>query len=318
MRWIEAPASILLLLALASPVAAQWSEPSLLRVWPCVSDSRSYGVAVDASGRAIISDYANSRLLVRDHDGALLAMWGSPGSGPGEFYSPHDVEVAENGEIYVVDHGNARVQVLDGTGTLQRVLGPFPSPGNLYDPTYMEVMRSGRIYVSDSQHHRIAAYDAAGQFLFSWGGPGFGTPGLFAGPRGIAADAAGDLYVADEANSRIQKFDGDGHFIAQWNLNFYWIGRTAVPRGVFVDEQDRVYVTDYGNSAVEVFTTSGALLGWWSTQGQNGPWGANDIHVDRQGRIVLVGGDCQVKVYARDRATAAPKVSWGALKQRYR
>jgi DNA-binding beta-propeller fold protein YncE len=319
MRWIVAPVAAVMLLAPTSPAVAQWTPPIPMSVWPCVSTSRSYGVAVDASGRAIISDHVNARLLVRDRDGSLLATWGGPGSGPGQFHAVQDVDVTESGEIYVVDSGNGRVQVLDGAGAFLRSIGPFPAPANLYDPTYLEVMRDGRVYVSDSQHHRIAAYDAAGQFRFSWGGPGFGTPGLFAGPRGIAADAAGDLYVADEANVRIQKFDADGRFLAQWSISHLGTGSTPVPRGVFVDDQDRVYVTDYRNDLVLVYMTSGSLIGWWSTHGSDGShFGPNDLHVDRHGRIVVVGNDCRVKVYARDAATAAQKVSWGAVKRRYR
>lgn len=193
MRWTDAPAAAVLLLVLVSPAVAQWSPPVLESVWPCISGSRSYGVAVDASGRSIVSDYANGRLLVRDRDGSLLASWGG-----------------------------------------------------------------------------------------------------------------------------IQKFDPDGLFLAQWTVPHPGTGTKPVPRGVFVDEQDRVHVTDYLNARVLVFTTSGALIGAWDTSGPDGWWGANDLDIDPQGRIVLVGGDCRVKVFVRDGATAAPRVSWGALKQRYR
>ncbi len=173
--------------------------------------------------------------------------------------------------------------------------------------------------MSDSQHHRVCAFDAAGAFLFSWGAPGLGTPGLFAGPRGIAIDGAGDVYVADEGNSRVQKFDAQGRLLSVWDLNLDYWNTTPAPRGVFVDERDQVYVTDVRNSRIYIYSTSGLRLASWSTEDPAGAqWGANDLHVDRSGRIVVVGADCKVKLYARDLATPAQHVTWGTLKRRYR
>jgi peptidylamidoglycolate lyase len=50
-----------------------------------------------------------------DKNGRFLAQIGSEKSGkePGEFFLPHGIQVANNGDVYVADRTNFRYQVLD-------------------------------------------------------------------------------------------------------------------------------------------------------------------------------------------------------------
>jgi len=78
-------------------------------------------VGWDAQGNAYFTDgYVNSRVAKASNRGEWLESWGSLGSGPGQFDTPHGVAVAPNGEIFVADRGNRRVQVLDSTGKFLR------------------------------------------------------------------------------------------------------------------------------------------------------------------------------------------------------
>lgn len=72
------------------------------------------GGAFDSENNIYISDYYNNRVQKLMSDGTFILKWGSsygnPGSGDGEFYAPRDVAVGPDGSIYVVDHGNYRIQ----------------------------------------------------------------------------------------------------------------------------------------------------------------------------------------------------------------
>src|SRR6266568_7912102 len=78
-------------------------------------------VAWDKSNNAYISDgYINSRIAKVDKDGKWLKSWGEPGSKPGQFDTPHSIALDAEGNIYVADRGNRRIQVFDGEGKLLR------------------------------------------------------------------------------------------------------------------------------------------------------------------------------------------------------
>ena len=65
--------------------------------------------AVDAAGRVFVTDYANHRVQVFDHDGQFLAAWGEPGTDAGQFISALGVAVGGDGTVYVTD-GVKRLQ----------------------------------------------------------------------------------------------------------------------------------------------------------------------------------------------------------------
>src|SRR6185369_5086872 len=78
-------------------------------------------VAWDKSNNAYISDgYVNSRIAKVDKDGRWLKSWGEPGSKPGQFDTPHSIAVDAEGNVYVADRGNRRIQVFDGEGKFLR------------------------------------------------------------------------------------------------------------------------------------------------------------------------------------------------------
>src|SRR5437868_5294657 len=78
-------------------------------------------VTFDGAGNTYISDgYINSRVAKADKDGKWLMSWGEPGNKPGQFNTPHSIAADAQGNIYVADRGNRRIQVFDGEGRLLR------------------------------------------------------------------------------------------------------------------------------------------------------------------------------------------------------
>src|ERR1700742_5306542 len=78
-------------------------------------------MAFDKAGDTFISDgYINSRVAKVDKDGNWIKSWGDRGTGPGQFNTPHSIASDANGNVYVADRGNARIQVFDGDGNFLR------------------------------------------------------------------------------------------------------------------------------------------------------------------------------------------------------
>ena len=78
-------------------------------------------MAWDAAGNTYISDgYVNSRIAKVDKSGKWLTSWGEPGNQPGQFNTPHSIAVDAQGNVYVADRGNRRIQVFDGDGKFLR------------------------------------------------------------------------------------------------------------------------------------------------------------------------------------------------------
>ena len=68
-------------------------------------------IAIADDGRVFVADgYCNARIVVYAADGSKLSEWGRPGMGPGEFNLPHGIALSPDGNVYVADRENGRVQ----------------------------------------------------------------------------------------------------------------------------------------------------------------------------------------------------------------
>ena len=66
-------------------------------------------ICVAPSGELFVADgYGNSSVHRFAPDGTLIASFGSPGRGPGEFIVPHSIRVSADGRVYVADRENNR------------------------------------------------------------------------------------------------------------------------------------------------------------------------------------------------------------------
>src|SRR5205085_11212913 len=134
--------------------------------------------------------------LRRSHGG-----FGSKGNGPGQFHDPCGVAVGDDGDVYVADTWNHRVQKLSAKGE------PIAEwEAGFYGPRGIALDSRGRMYVADTGNRRVVRLSAAGVVEREWGREN----DVLSAPVGIAVSAQDEVYVADTGNQRIAVFSLDG------------------------------------------------------------------------------------------------------------
>ena len=69
-----------------------------------------------------------NRVAKFDKDGKFLKHWGSTGSGPSQFNGIKSLATDAQGNLYVADRGNQRIQVFDSEGTFKSEIKGIGSP----------------------------------------------------------------------------------------------------------------------------------------------------------------------------------------------
>ena len=168
-------------------------------------------IDIAPDGSVYVTDgYGNNRVVKLDSDGTFITAWGSKGTGPGEFDTPHGLAIDGDGRVYVADRGNSRVQVFDADGTF---VTEWKSE-EIGRPWGIDVTTDGNIVVADGGDLTGTAYDRNGALLMTpegkilerWGSYG-SHDGQFYWAHDIAAGGDGAVYVTDvNAGMRVQKF----------------------------------------------------------------------------------------------------------------
>jgi hypothetical protein len=163
----------------------------------------------DSEGNLYVAEYGEfDRIQKFDPEGNFLFQWGGPGSEPGQFFRPQNLQVDEQDQIWVVDSCNHRIQVFDARQEPVRLVDHWGEHGSglgqLSYPYDLVLAPEGIIYVCEFGNHRIQKFTRDGQSLGVRGGPGRDA-GQFAQPWGLVRDSQGTLHVLDTYNHRVQR-----------------------------------------------------------------------------------------------------------------
>jgi DNA-binding beta-propeller fold protein YncE len=169
-------------------------------------------VVQDEDRNYYVAEFGSERQRIRKlgPDGKLLKVWGAQGMEPGQFSRIRALALGPDGNLYVADACNHRIQVFDRDGKVVRVWGESgEAPGQLSYPYDLAFGRDGDtpvLYVMEYGNHRVQKFTPEGQSLGTWGGPGRG-PGQFKGPWALALDGKGRVHAVDTENHRVQRIN---------------------------------------------------------------------------------------------------------------
>jgi NHL repeat len=147
----------------------------------------------------------NARIVKFTKDGKFIKAWGTKGTAPGQFDTPHMLAMDSAGRLFVADRVNNRIQIFDQDGQFLDEWKQFGRPSGIY------INKNDTMYVSDSQS------DAKTN-------PGFGQ-GIRIGTvkdkkvtayipetkelgalEGVASDAAGNVYAGYTNTMNLRRF----------------------------------------------------------------------------------------------------------------
>ncbi len=224
---------------------------------------------------------------------SALAAWGSMGAGQDQLRGPKGLAVDAEGNVYVADSQNHRIQVLNAQGVFVRQWGSQGSgPGQFQEPWGVAVSPDGVVYVADTWNHRIQIFSREGVYLSSWGsfgeaGQDLWQDGVFYGPRDLAFDRDANLYVADTGNKRVLKYDPEGRLVAVVGGVGQDPGQLQEPVGLAMGPDGVVYVADTWNRRIQAFDAGLGYLREWPVRAWDGVSVVNKpyLAVDAEGRV---------------------------------
>ena len=169
--------------------------------------NRPTDVAWDAAGNIFVSDgYGNSRVAKFDKNGKFIKSWGQRGTAPGQFNLVHTIATDAQGNVYVGDRTNRRIQVFDNDGNFKtqylNVGAPWaicitPGPHQyLYSSNSNGTasMEDGEIYKMELDGRIVGKFGTAGKLLKEFGSV-----------HEIDCRKENELYVGEITNWRVQK-----------------------------------------------------------------------------------------------------------------
>ncbi len=235
------------------------------------------------------------------------ARWGSYGEGQSQFNQPTDLAVGSDGNVYIADGYNERVQVYGPRGEFILMFGydvvtggsagfeicaGYPQicqkgargngNGQFHSPSGVAISSSGDIYVADSQNNRVQVFGSNGSFKTQFGQSYIQNAG------GVALDKNDNAYVVDTENRQIDVFDSTHSY--KISIGFPILNTPAdVEIGLdTADGKRSLYIPDSASNNVRVFDSDGRHLGSWD--GSNSPSVfryPNGVGIDGQGNVFV-------------------------------
>jgi DNA-binding beta-propeller fold protein YncE len=125
---------------------------------------------------------------------------------PGDFSYPTNVAVDADGNVFVTDTFNNRVQVFDADGNFIRTFGKAgDAPGYFTRPKGIAIDADGHVWVADAMQDRVQVFTPEGQLLIYIGGNGL-LPGQFSSLAGLTIDKNNRVVTSEQYPGRVQIF----------------------------------------------------------------------------------------------------------------
>lgn len=162
---------------------------------PCIADEKLY-----------VATYGH--IAIFDLDGNLIQRWGQRGDEEGNFDFPNGIAVDNEGNVYVSDGNNMRLQAFDKDGEVLWAVGSPPE--SMYErnrrfqlPMGLAIDENNYLYLIDSFDDSVIVFNSKGKEIERIGERGK-LDGQLNWSTGIAYMGNGVFAIADKYNDRAQ------------------------------------------------------------------------------------------------------------------
>jgi RHS repeat-associated protein len=241
------------------------------------------GVAVDGKGHFWVVDRVNNRIEEFNESGSFAETigWGVAngesklqictsscragisGSGNGQFASPWGIAIDSEGNLWITDTGNDRLEELNPKGEFVQKFGTKAGAGGSKGTEFVEpegiAVAAGMLWVADGGGKRVGEFresvtSESERFVRNVTGT------IPTDPIGVALNGSGKLWVADEVGNRILEYDAEGKFLQSVGSSGSGNAQFHGPTGMAVAPSGNVLVSDVGNNRVQEFNSEGSFL----------------------------------------------------------
>jgi sugar lactone lactonase YvrE len=246
--------------------------------------SNPQGVRVDNEGRIFVGNSNFHCVSLFDADGNFIQTIGNlltrNGVTPGEFYSPTDLIINEEGYLFVSDVQMNAVQVFDPDFVpIYAIEESFGSPQGL------ALTSDGSLVVANSRNSTLSVIDISSVADESTSEINvFPLEGRW--PVGVATDSNDNMYVGMTGQDEVHIISPDGEPIKVLGGTGSEPGQMLSPQGVCIDGAGSIYVAETTSGRIQKFSPEGELI--WTSE-LNWP-GFTFIQMDSTGKIYVT--DC--------------------------
>ena len=180
---------------------------------------------------------------------------------------PSDIDLAPNGDVYLVDGVNHRVMVFDPKGKPKFTFGSLGTdPGRFRYPLGIDISADGMVFIADTGNRRIQIFDLQGGVQGGFEvAASIGTKPP--DPVDVLASPLKDyVYVTDNDNHRVHVYTRSGRLVLNWGGFGEGPGQFRYPAMLAINPFNEILVVDVLNTRVQKFDPFGnfiAEIGGW-------------------------------------------------------
>lgn len=267
-----------------------------------------WGIAANSRGDIYVTDTAShvESVFKCSSAGEQIASFQSYGDENGKFRFPREIFIDPEGNFYVTELGNVRIQKFDSRGRfvekwefgeldwdlLEIIIalynGTWDSIDDVDPRLYDILLPLVGAYDPETSTFDLSGLDAGLNELF--------RERLFHFPAGLVLDKNGDMYVCDSTYGCIHRIRTGTGEIEECVISNPHPDKLFMPSRITVSQEGTFYVTDFASNRVFKFDENGKKTGEWGGNGtEDGQFMQPDgIAVDEEGNVLVVDtlNDC--------------------------
>jgi predicted membrane-bound mannosyltransferase len=219
--------------------------------------SQPWGLGIASNGDIAVADTFGWRIKVFDKDLKPTGVeFGKPPDAdkpPGDFtlFGPRDIAFDADGNMWVTDTGDARIQVYTARGQFVRSIGSRGAgPGQFDEPVGLSIASDGTVFVADMYNSRVEMLKPDGSFLGQFKVEGWGGRDVSDKPY-LEALKDGRVAVGLPGKNTVAVYDRSGALQGTVTAPEDPLNR---PYGIAETSDGKVWISEGGSGRLRLFT----------------------------------------------------------------
>ena len=209
-----------------------------------------HGIAIHRDNLYVTDTTAHAVFRFKiEADMRLIAKLGSEGSGMGQFDYPHGLTVSPNGDVFVADSRNNRIQILDDSLHFQRSI----THQTMQSPSDIK-LTPDEVFVLCEVSPCILVFSHAGEkirSLVTRGGRGMQIESA----HFFCLDKKQNLLISDFWNHQVRIFSKEGTHLHSIGQRGHQAGMLFCPQGIVLTKNLKLVIVSWNiNYALQIYS----------------------------------------------------------------